>query len=393
MKKIVFVLLFLISIQVGTAQEITLSNQAQISVLTIAPGASLNDAFGHNAFRIKDPTNYLDVTYDFGRYDFDAPNFYLNFARGKLNYSIGKDNYNTFLSYYVYTNRTVREQVLNVTQSEKQHLYNLLVENYKPENREYLYDFFFNNCATKIKDVVNKTFNYRVQYNEPKGFEAETFRELIHDKVKLNSWGSLGIDIALGSVIDVKATPVEHMFLPSNIYKFFAVATIPGNQPLVSSSHIIFQETPVKEPSMFFTSPLFIFGLFSLFILYITYRDSKSGKRSKWLDFILFLITGVVGVGILLLWFATDHSATHQNYNLLWAFALNILMIDVVLRKKIKRWFLGYVKFLIIMLCLLTLHWLIGVQVFAIGLIPLLIALFVRYIYLARTLKHQLPNA
>ncbi|GAA4281561.1 lipoprotein N-acyltransferase Lnb domain-containing protein [Gaetbulibacter aestuarii] len=392
MRNSLFFLLILLTLQVGTAQEITLSNQAQISVLTIAPGASLNDAFGHNAFRIKDPSNFLDITYDFGRYDFDAPNFYLNFARGKLNYSIGKDNYNTFLSYYIYTNRTVREQVLNLKQSEKQSLYNDLVINYKPENREYLYDFFYNNCATKIEDVVNKTFKNQVQYHDPKDFEPETFRELIHDKVKLNSWGSLGIDIALGSVIDVQATPVQHMFLPSNIYNFFAAATIPGNQPLVTESHVIFQEKPVKEPNMFFTSPLFIFGVIGLLIIYITYRDSKRGKRSKWLDFILFLFTGIIGIGILLLWFATDHSATQQNYNLLWAFALNILMIDVVLRENIKRWFLGYVKFLIIMLCLLTLHWLIGVQVFAIGLIPLLIALFVRYVFLSRYLKKQLPT-
>ena len=387
MKKSLFFLLLFTLIQVGTAQEITLSNQAKISVLTIAPGSSLNDAFGHNAFRVKDPVNFLDVTYDFGRYDFDAPNFYLNFARGKLNYSIGKEDYNTFLSYYIRTNRTVREQVLNLSQDDKQRLYNDLVINYKPENREYLYDFFYNNCATKIKDLVNNTFPYQVKYHEPDDFEPKTFRALIHNKVGLNTWGSLGIDIALGSVIDIKATPVQHMFLPNYIYKFFAEATILGDQPLVNSSEVIFQEKKVKAGNTFFRSPLFIFGLLGSFVLFITYQDSKTGKRSKWLDFILFALTGLVGIGILLLWFATDHSATHQNYNLLWGFALNILMLGVILREKIKPWFRSYVKFLIIMLCLLTLHWLIGVQVFAVGLIPLLVALFVRYMYLVRHLK------
>ncbi|EPR74566.1 hypothetical protein ADIWIN_0418 [Winogradskyella psychrotolerans RS-3] len=98
----------------------------------------------------------------------------------------------------------------------------------------------------------------------------------------------------------------------------------------------------------------------------------------------LFSVTGIIGIVILLLWFATDHSATAQNYNVLWAFPLNIFVVAQLLKPKVKTWFKKYLKFLIIMLCLLTSHWIIGVQVFAIGLIPLLIALLVRYIYLVK---------
>lgn len=142
----------------------------------------------------------------------------------------------------------------------------------------------------------------------------------------------------------------------------------------------------MDEPSSppFFTSPLFVFSIIGLLIIFITYKDSLNKKQSVWLDITLFSFTGIIGIVILLLWFATDHKATHHNYNLLWACVLNILVIGQLLRKKVSVWFIKYLKLLVILLCLLTLHWTIGVQVFAIGLIPFLIALAIRYLYLIR---------
>ena len=384
MKKTLLFLFLFLFVKITPAQNITLSNQTEVSVLTIGPGTSLNDAFGHSAFRIKDPKFGLDVTYGYGEYDFDAPNFYLKFAQGKLNYLISKIEFKRF--YHVYKNiynRTIKEQVLNISQTEKQTLYNYLANNYKPENRRYLYDFFFDNCATKIKDVTNIAVNNTLTFNTPNNYKEATFRTLIQNNLNRNSWGSLGIDVALGSVIDRKATIEDHMFLPENIYIFFEVATINnGKKPLIKQSHVLYQQKEVPQFNTFLTSPLFVFGLIGLFILFITYKDLKNNKQSKWLDISLFTITGIIGVIILLLWFATDHKGTHQNYNLLWACALNILVIGQLFKKKANTWFIKYIKFLIILLCLLTLHWIIGVQVFAIGLIPFLLALFIRYIYL-----------
>ncbi len=376
---IIFTFLFVIV----NAQQIQLSPNAEISVLTIGPGTSLNDTFGHSAFRVSDPNNNLDETFDYGRFDFEAPNFYLNFARGKLNYSIGDSIYYDFLSFYIRQNRSVKEQVLNLSQNEKQKLYNFLLENNKPENRNYLYEFFFDNCATKIKDVVKIATNNGIEFHTPQGFEAENFRKLIHNNVKRNSWGSLGIDIALGSVIDRKATPEEHMFLPENIYFFFENATLKHSEaPLVKISKVIYSKKETGTYDNFFISPLFIFGIIGLLIALVTYKDFKKNKLSKWLDVALFSITGIIGVLILLLWFATDHTGTHQNYNLLWAFTLNILVLGQLFKKNVSPWFIKYLKLLVILLCLLTLHWSIGVQTFAIALIPFLIALSVRYMYL-----------
>ncbi|WP_299550083.1 DUF4105 domain-containing protein [Seonamhaeicola sp.] len=388
LKKLLF--LFLVFSSFAYAQQVTLSNTAEISVLTVGPGIPLVDSFGHSAFRINDPNNSLDVVYGYGEYDFDAPNFYLKFARGKLNYLLSKDDFSRFCQIYVYFNRTVKEQVLNLSQSEKQKLYDYLINNYKPENRGYLYEFFFDNCATRIKDVAKVSTDNNIEFNNPENFSPKTFRYLIYDNVNKNTWGSLGIDIALGAVIDREATPEEHMFLPENIYKFFDTATKKDGTALVKKNNIIFTERPTKTANHFFSSPLFILGLMALFILFITYKDSKAKKQTVWIDVFLFSFTGVVGICILFLWFATDHTGTHQNYNLLWAFVLNILMIGQLPKKKVKTWFIKYLKFLIIMLCLLTLHWIIGVQVFAIGLIPLLIALLIRYFYLVSYYKKSI---
>ncbi len=382
---------FIIFFNFSFSQTSTLSNETKISVITVAPGSSLNDAFGHNAIRINDPIKNLDISFDYGRFDFEAPNFYLNFARGKLNYSIGASNYYDFFKFYKWQNRTVEEQVLNLTQKQKQNLYDYLVNNYQPQNRNYLYDFFYDNCATKIKDVLNQATNNTIQFNTPKDFKPKTFRTLIQDKLDWNSWGSLGIDIALGSVIDQKATAEEHMFLPAYIHEFFDGATFKkNNEPVVSQSKIVYQQSNAPKSNYFFISPLVIFGLVGLFILIITYKDFKRNQRTKWLDITLFSITGIIGLVILFLWFATDHKATHQNYNLLWACALNLFVLGQVYRKTPKHWFIKYLKFLVILLCLLTLHWIIGVQVFAFALIPLLIALLIRYIYLLKYFNHKL---
>ena len=383
MKKTVLSLFLLLASKLTYAQQNILSEQAEMSVLTIGPGTSLNDSFGHSAFRIKDPVKGIDVVFNYGVYDFNTPHFYTKFAQGKLNYLMGLNYYEDFFEAYTSQNRSIKEQVLNLSQTEKQKLFNYLLNNYKPENRAYLYDFFYDNCATKMKDVLQNVLNNAIVFNKPQDFQPKTFRTLIQENLYKNSWGSLGIDVALGSVIDKKTSAGEEMFLPENIHKFFEIARIKNtNKPLVKENKVLYKAVPMPKPTNFFTSPLVVFGIIGLFILYITYTDFKKHTRSRWLDVTLFSITGLVGVLILLLWFATDHKGTHQNYNLLWAFVLNIFVMGQVVRVNPSAWFVRYLKFLVILLCLLTFHWIVGVQVFAIGLIPLLIALLVRYVFL-----------
>lgn len=380
-----FFLVFLFFLQGSVAQN--LSESSQVSVLTIGPGTSLNDAFGHSLFRIKDPVTRLDITYDYGRFPFDEPGFYLNFARGKLNYSIGKSNYRDIKDFYIWQNRTIKEQVINLSLAEKQALYNFLKNNYKPENRNYLYDFFYDNCATKIKDVLQATAG-QITFQEPQDLKPASFRTLIQQNLDYNSWGSVGIDIALGSVIDQTASPEEHLFLPKYVHTFFNLASIDStSKKLVAEESTIYEQQPLSKNNLFIGSPMVVFSMIALLIIFITFRDFKRQARSQYLDVILFLTTGIIGIFLLLLWFATDHTATAQNYNLLWAFPLNIIVVWKL--KSPKPWLIKYLKFLVIMMCLLVFHWVVGIQVFAYALIPLFVAMIIRYVYLIQYFKNR----
>ena len=388
-----YIYLFIILIGFSTkAQDASLPEDTQISVITIGPGASLSDQFGHNAFRVKSNEAGFDVIYDYGRFDFDTPNFYLKFAQGKLLYEIGSNNFEPFYHHYRNQNRWLKEQSLNLNTTEKQAIFDFLQENIKPENRKYKYDFFFDNCATKIRDVLVDVLGNKLNYGNKYVTEDATFRQLIQKNLNANSWGSLGIDAALGAIIDRKATPWEHQFLPEYIYKAAQVATIErpdGHVDLVNRSTDLYISKPVKKDANFLLSPLFVLGILSAFIIFITLRDFQKKQRSRWLDGVIFLITGLIGLLLFLLWFATDHTATANNYNLLWAFPFNILFLGVICKKVPKAWFQRYIIFLILLLLLLSIHWMTGVQVFAIGLLPFFIALMIRYVFLAGFLRKK----
>lgn len=372
------------------AQQLRLSDDAEISILTIGPGANLYDKFGHSAFRIKDDNKEWDSIFNYGTYDFNTPNFYTKFAQGKLLYSLSAGSYELFYQTYVRQDRWVKEQILNLTNSEKQELFEYLVNNAQPENKDYLYDFCYDNCATRIRDVLTASLKDKINYTEDYITEKSTFRELIQQNVYANSWGSLGMDAAIGSVTDMEATTWQHQFLPQYVFEAAETATITRNGervPLVKDTRVLYQNSGEQDRPGFFMSPLFVFGILGLLIIWITFKDYRRSARSRYLDGVLFFATGLVGVFLLLLWFATDHSATQNNYNVLWAFPFSLLFFVAISRKQPKNWLHRYVIFLILLLLLLVLHTITGIQKFAIGLIPLFIALGIRYVYLVSFLK------
>ena len=362
--------------------QLQLSKESEVSILTIGPGFVLNDAFGHSAIRIKDPLQNIDLIFDYGRYDFQAKGFYLNFAKGKLDYEIGWTYSEDFISNYKLQQRRVTAQIINLTLKEKQNLFEVLQTNIQPQNKSYSYDFFYNNCATKIKDILVDTSNKNISFLTPENFEQLSFRELIRSHVPQNSWGGLGIDAALGSVIDRLASVEEHLFLPKYLDEILKHSKFdPEATKLVLRSEVL-NQTQKSKPSTFWWSPLVILGLVSITIIGMTYYDWTSKSRNKFLDALLFFTTGSIGILILFLWFATDHTATAYNYNFLWAFGFNLLMLPTVLKPKPKKRFVGYLKFLILLLTLMLLHSLTGVQAFNYTIIPLWIALLIRYGFL-----------
>ncbi|MFT5907712.1 MAG: hypothetical protein ACI836_000867, partial [Saprospiraceae bacterium] len=181
-----------------------------------------------------------------------------------------------------------------------------------------------------------------------------------------------------------------HQFLPDYVYEATKEATINHNGvdvPLVLKENELLIKKEGLTDLSFLWSPLVIFSLIALFILYTTYKDNKQQTRSRFLDFTLLSITGLAGLLLFLLWTATDHTATANNYNMLWAFPLNLILGFALLKKSPPRWSRKYVFFLLVLFSLLSIHWISGVQVFAPTLIPLFIALILRYVYVWRFLK------
>ena len=384
-------LIFLLSYFTALTQINTLAKDAEISIITIGPGKQLYDSFGHNAIRVSDPSNGKDLAFNYGTFDFNTPNFYIKFGQGKLPYALSVSTYDGFLRNYIAEKRWIKQQKLDLTYGEKIAIFEFLLNNAQPSNREYQYDFFLDNCATRIRDVLAVNLGSKLSYQDKQYAPfLYSFRELIQQRLHWNSWGSLGIDIALGAVIDRTANPWEHQFLPDYVFESLKSATITRNN---KTSALIKKETTINNPgprarnTAFLLSPFFVFLILALGIVYRTLRDSKQQKRSQWLDTVLFFVTGIVGVLLLVLWFATDHTATINNYNILWAFPVNLIFCTLLSKKTPKKWLSRYLSFLIILLILLVMHWCTGVQVFAGALLPLLIALFIRYVYVIRYLK------
>ena len=372
----------------GSAQ-FQLSKKSEVSVLTIGPGLVLNDAFGHSAIRIKDSLQNIDLVFDYGRYDFQAEGFYLNFAKGKLDYEIGWTYYEDFISNYKLQQRRVTAQIIDFTIEEKQKLFEALQTNIQPQNKSYSYDFFYNNCATKIKDDLVNASNKSILFLPLENFEPLTFRELIRSHVPQNTWGGLGIDVALGSIIDLSASVEEHLFLPKYLDEILKHSKFDSETTKLVVRSEVLNQTQKPNPSAFWWSPFIILGLVSITIIGITYKDWISKSRNKFIDALLFFTTGSIGLLILFLWFATDHTATAYNYNFLWAFGFNLLMLKTVLKDKLKKRFIGYLKFLILLLTLMLLHSLTGVQAFNYTIIPLCIALLIRYGFLIHWFSQQ----
>jgi hypothetical protein len=338
MKNIFLLVALFAFTQVAQSQD-SLSRKAEISVLTLGPfQGELYSAFGHSAIRVYDPELSIDDAYNWGVFDFNQPNFYLNFARGHLLYKLGIYPYDRFRDYYIYHNRYVHEQILNLTATQKQKLYDYLVWNSQPENQNYLYDYFYNNCATKVRDVLTTVFGDSVKFDGSYVKTSYSIRDLTDIYLAQQPWGDLGIDICLGLPIDKKAAPNEYMFLPDYIESGFNHATLNGNA-LVKENVSVY-ESQEEEVSASPLHPLLAFGAFALLVLALSIWDLKRKKTSKWFDSLFFGILGLIGLLLFALWFFTDHKAAAVNFNLLWALPTHLVVAIALFRN--RKWIPTY---------------------------------------------------
>jgi len=328
------------------------SNSTQVSIITIGPyEKELYSAFGHSGIRFWDSSNGIDYFYNYGIFDFDQPNFYLNFLHGKLLYKVGKYNYKSAEAFYKSQNRFIKEQILDIDDNDKMLLFKYLEENVQPENSSYLYNYIFNNCATKIRDVLFSVFQERVEFKSEG--EGMSFRSLMDLYLKKNEWGDLGIDICLGSSIDVEASNLDQMYLPDYLFTGLEIATL-DNKKLVNETLTYIPDYNEYNQSIF--SPKLIFIIVLLISIYISFRQIKYGLKYKYFDLILFCGSGLIGLLIIYLWGFTDH-LSKNNFNILWASPINFILPFLFSRETHKKWFIIYVIFYIAVLISLLILW------------------------------------
>ena len=376
-----FLAIFFICFSIqSNSQPVT--GQTTISLLTGSPGAELYSTFGHSAIRIKDPSQRIDMVYNYGTFDFNTPNFYVKFARGQLDYKLSRESFERMKAGFVYENRSVVEQELNLTNAQKTRLIQLLSKNYLPENRYYKYDFFFDNCATRIRDLMITAFGDDFQYHYPEAWEKETltFRNLIDLYLTNHHWSDFGIDIALGMPTDAVAKPSDYMFLPDYLADGFATARIvrEGREvSLVKSTRTIIPST-VVEPQVYMITPTWLtWSLLALGIIMSLY-SRKRKLPMYWFDKIYFTVLGLIGWVVFLLWFYTDHIATKDNLNLIWAVPVYFPLfffwnkLSVATRKWIILT-LGGIDLLILI------FWIVFPQSFHHAFIPLILIVLLRF--------------
>lgn len=378
-------LLFLGFLCLEANGQIKLTEEAEIAVVTIGPyQGEVWSAFGHGGIRIYDSARRMDWFYDYGVFDFEQENFFLNFAKGLLKYRIGVREYQQFLKVQKYYNRSINEQYLNLTWEEKQEVFDYLQNNAKPENAEYLYNYVYDNCATKIKDVLTKVHPDKIKFDLSYKEEGKTIRDLMDDYLDLQPWGEFGINLGLGTQIDKEATAEEYMFLPDYIFKAFEGAEIDRDSasiPLVAKTVNAF--IPEKEDQEnAILSPLNAFIILFFVVGFITNRNFKTGKRTKWLDTLLFALVGFAGCWVAFLWFGTAH-LSKWNLNILWAIPFHLPIAFFINKDPLRGFMKLYFKIVAIGYCILLVVWPLLPQPLGMALVPLVLALILRAFYIS----------
>lgn len=379
MKYLISFIILLIVSQSGYSSQ--LNDSSKISILTCGSGSELYSIFGHTAIRVKDPAQNLDKVFNYGTFSF-SDDFYVKFTMGKLNYFLSTQDFESFSESYAEENRSIIEQELNLSTEQRNHLYAFLQQNLLPENKYYLYDFFYNNCSTKEIDVLQKTlgsdFILPPDYNKK---TDKSFRDLTDPYIENNMpWSDFGIDLGLGSVTDKKTTELEQTYLPIQLYDFLkktSVHSSGGLLPMIKSEQIIYKAAPGLDqstsisPGKLFISAFILISIFSII-------EIKNKRLYKWIDFLVFFTMGLLGVLLLFLWIGTDHTATARNYNLIWASPLHLLLAFAILMNANTKLLIAYSWFTLILCTLLLIAWGLVPQDLHEAAIPLILIIIAR---------------
>lgn len=311
-KHLLFIILSLLFCTPLSAQ-ILLSESAKLYLLTCTPGTEVWSKYGHTGIRVCDEANKMDIVFNYGIFSLMEDGFYLKFIKGETYYQLGIESYSHFVRFYNKIGRKTYLQELNLTPMQKQQVFDALMVNYQPENRFYLYNFVFDNCATRpyylLKNALQDTIISSYQ-----GYANQPFRSTITHYTGPYSWVDFGINMVFGSKADQPMTNEQRLFLPEELMFYLSEAHLSDGTPLVIHETIApFEIAPVP----WYADCRFGIALFALLMVLISWWDRKRNKLSWWLDAILCLVYLVLLAIVIFLTFFSVHPLVGFSWRLL----------------------------------------------------------------------------
>lgn len=330
------ILLTIFSCTHSIAQTISLSNEAEISLITCDVSPEVYAMYGHSAIRVADQSMGIDYVFNYGLFSFSEPNFVYRFAKGRTDYLLGGQSYASFVKSYKRSQRSMSEQKLNLTSSEKEKLFQFLQWNILPENAEYRYNFLYDNCATRVRDAIENCLEGELIYGSRIG-NLQTFRDLVDHYQRVSPWTNFGIHLLLGSPTDINADLRNQLFLPPYLELQFAQSNVRrGDEvsPLCQAQQVIYQAP--ESPSISFAQlhmPSITMALLLLFYALLTIKQRKQHAIGYFFDYFWLLFNGIIGLILTWFFFFSELPAMQANYNLLWACPLNIGLACIWMKK------------------------------------------------------------
>ena len=293
----------------------------EVGLLTCEPGTEVYALYGHTAIRICNYATGEDWVFNYGLFNFRQPHFIWRFALGECDYQVGAEPFAYFAREYEARGSSVYQQTLNLTTAEKRRLWALLLENMRPENREYRYNYFYDNCTTRARDRIEESIEGEVVY--PKADTVRTYREIVHQYTANYPWAELGNDLCLGAEADCPITEREEMFAPFYMLHYAEGAVIrdaAGNErPLVSDTFELVKGRGLAVQKEFPLSPGTCAWLLFALVALLTLAERWRRVCFWWLDLVLMTCVGIMGLVLTFLFFFSIHPTVGSNWQI-WVF-------------------------------------------------------------------------
>ncbi|MDR2414558.1 MAG: DUF4105 domain-containing protein [Odoribacteraceae bacterium] len=335
----------------GATSPGVLSGKAEVSLLTCAPGDQLYSLFGHTAIRVRDPGHGVDEVFNYGTFDFATRGFYFKFASGTLLYRLSRETFPRFMAEYYYQDREVQEQVLRLDSLQRQRLWEMLEENSLPGSRDYFYNFLFDNCTTRARDVIAVIFD-GIAWEGPG--RRVSFWEQLDEYLSVSPWTRWGIHTILGSPATAEATVWEQMFLPDYLARGAAGARVDG-QLIASPARVLHGASRRETTTAWYFSPAFVFAVCAAGLALLARRRGVAFVARLAVPF--FMATGLLGCLLVFLGYFTLHPTTAPNANLLWANPANLVVAFFIARERIPAVIRGYLRGYIVLLVVALISW------------------------------------